>query len=114
AVPADGLRKRHGLQGPIDDAFLDSFVFVRPTGQPLNTAVGVWVTNELAHAAEHWRRQFRGDAPIKDDTAISDADIASQNLILWGDPQSNAVLGRIAGKLGVGWDATGVHTPAAN
>jgi dienelactone hydrolase len=113
-LPAEGLRKRHGLQGPIDDAFLDSFVFVRPTGQPLNAAVGAWVTNEMAHAVEHWRRQFRGDAPIKDDRAISDADLASQNLVLWGDPQSNAVLGRIAEKLGVRWDATGVHTPAAN
>ena len=27
-----GLEKRHGLQGPIDDAFLDSFIMVRPTG----------------------------------------------------------------------------------
>ena len=26
------LRKRHGLQGPIDDAFMDSFLMVRPTG----------------------------------------------------------------------------------
>ena len=26
-------RKRHGLQGPIDDAFMDSFVMVKPTGQ---------------------------------------------------------------------------------
>ena len=27
-----GLHKRHGLQGPVDDAFLYSFIFVRPTG----------------------------------------------------------------------------------
>ena len=37
------LRKHHGLQGPIDDAFIDSFVFVRPTGKPLNDTVGEWV-----------------------------------------------------------------------
>ena len=30
------LRKRHGLQGPIDDAFMDSFMMVRPTGPALN------------------------------------------------------------------------------
>jgi hypothetical protein len=34
-VEVAGLHKRHGLQGPIDDAFLDSFVFVSPTGTPL-------------------------------------------------------------------------------
>ena len=28
----DGLRKKHGLQGPIDDAFMERFLFVRPTG----------------------------------------------------------------------------------
>ncbi len=28
-----GLRKCPGLQGPIDDAFLDSFIIVRPTGK---------------------------------------------------------------------------------
>src|SRR5205814_2109989 len=27
----ESISKRHGLQGPIDDAFLDSFIIVRPT-----------------------------------------------------------------------------------
>jgi hypothetical protein len=31
-----GPRKRHGLQGPIDDAFMDGFVFVRPAGPGLH------------------------------------------------------------------------------
>ena len=34
--------KRHGLQGPIDDAFMSSFLFVRPTGTAANEAVGAW------------------------------------------------------------------------
>lgn len=112
-LPENSLRKRHGLQGPIDDAFMDSFVFVRPTRRPLNAVVGNWASNELAHAVEHWRRHYRGDVRIKDDTAITDADIAASHLVLWGDPQSNTQLARIADKLGVRWDAKGVHTPAA-
>jgi len=55
-----GLAKRHGLQGPIDDAFMDSFLVVRPTGKPLAERVGRWVQAELAHATNEWRRQFRG------------------------------------------------------
>lgn len=106
------LAKRPGMQGPIDDAFLDSFLMVRPTGTPLNDKVGKWATTEMAHASEHWRKQFRGDAPTKDDTAISDEDIASHNLVLWGDPQSNKVLARIAGQLPIKWDAQGVHVGA--
>jgi len=57
----------------------------------------------------HWRRQFRGDARVKEDAAISDADIAGSNLVLWGDPSSNQVLAKIAAKLPVRWDAEGVH-----
>jgi pimeloyl-ACP methyl ester carboxylesterase len=99
------LRKRHGLQGPIDDAFMERFLMVRPTGQGQNPNVGSWVTAEMAHATEHWRKQFRGDAPIKNDDAITDADIASSNLVLWGDPQSNKVLAKIAARLPITWTA---------
>jgi hypothetical protein len=99
------LRKRHGLQGPIDDAFLDSFLMVRPTGQPLNEKVGAWAAAEMKHAVEHWRKQFRGDARVKDDGDITDADIAAHNLVLWGDPSSNKVLAKIADKLPIRWGA---------
>ena len=34
------LRKRHGLQGPIDDAFMDSFLMVRPTATAAHDKVG--------------------------------------------------------------------------
>ncbi len=104
AVDAEHLRKRHDLQGPIDDAFMDAFVFVRPTGKPKSPRVGRWVDAESARAVEHWRKQFRGDARVKNDSAITDADIASANLVLWGDPASNAVLKRIADKLPIRWE----------
>lgn len=103
APQAGDLFKRHNLQGPIDDAFMDSFVMVRPTGQPLNAAVGQWAKTELAEAAFHWRRYFRGEARMKDDSAITDADLKSSNLILWGDPSSNKLLARIADKLPIQW-----------
>ena len=60
-----GLRKRHGLQGPIDDAFLDRFVIVRPTGKPLNEKAGAWCAAECEHAIDHWRKQFRGEAIVR-------------------------------------------------
>jgi len=101
--PSGAIAKRHGLQGPIDDAFLDRFLMVRPTGKPINALVGKFADNEMNHAVTHWRQQFRGEALIKDDKAITDADIAESNLVLWGDPSSNAVLARIAEKLPVKW-----------
>ena len=96
---AKGLAKRPGLQGPIDDAFMDSFLMVQPTGTPMSEALGAWTERERKFAAEQWRKQFRGDAPTKLDTAVTDEDIANNNLILWGDPKSNAVLAKIADRL---------------
>ena len=103
-LPDVKSRKRHGLQGPIDDAFMDSFVFVRPTGDEPQTAVKQWVRGELERAIREWRRQFRGEARVKDDSAINDADIAGANLVLWGTPRSNSVLKRIADKLPIRWE----------
>jgi len=102
------LAKRHNLQGPIDDAFMDSFLFVRPTGKPMNGSVGKWVDTELKDATFQWRRQFRGEPRVQDDTAITDADIAESNLILWGDPLSNKLLARIADKLPIRWTTEGI------
>jgi len=100
---AGKLAKKHGLQGPIDDAFMDTFLLVKPTKPGFSEKVDAWAKAELERAQFEWRRQFRGDAPTKDDAAISDADIAASNLVLWGDPQSNAILAKIADKLPIQW-----------
>jgi dienelactone hydrolase len=101
----DSLRKRHNLQGPIDDAFMDSFIFVRPTGTAANEAVGKWAEAELTRAIEHWRRHFRGDARVVNDVDLTDEMIQSSNIVLWGDPKSNSVLAKIADKLPIQWTA---------
>lgn len=82
---------------------------VRPTGKAMNAAVGEWAEKELAHAVTHWRKQFRGDAPVTDDTKLTDEQVKNANLVLWGDPQSNAVLAKIADRLPVKWTAEGVR-----
>ena len=107
AAPAACTRSTD-LQGPIDDAFMDSFVFVTPTGTPLGPAVAPWVAAEQKHAIAEWRRQFRGEAQVREDKDVTDADIAASNLVLWGDPGSNRILARIADRLPVKWTAEGI------
>jgi dienelactone hydrolase len=104
APASTGLRKTHGLQGPIDDAFMEPFLFVRPTGVSPHPAIEAWVRSELERAVREWRRQFRGDVRIKDDTAVSPADIANMNLVLWGDASSNGLIARIADKLPIRYE----------
>lgn len=98
-----GLRKIHGMQGPIDDAFLDRFVIVRPTGTALYDKNAAWTKAEMERAIREWRRQFRGDAIVKDDKDVTAEDITSSNLILWGDSSSNSLIAKTLGSLPMKW-----------
>lgn len=103
-----GPRKRHGLQGPIDDAFMDSFLFVLPDGSASREEVGRWVEAEADRAIARWRRQFRGDARVKRADEVTDEDVAGSNLVLWGDPASNSYLRSIADRLPIAWGADAI------
>lgn len=103
------LQKRHGLQGPIDDAFMDSFLVVRPTGTPLIPRAHEWALAALTRFTNEWRAQFRGDVRQKADTEVTEDDIARHHLILFGDPGSQRLLTRIAKQLPLRWDAKGVQ-----
>ncbi len=100
----DGFRKVHGLQGPIDDAFLDAFIFVKPTMKGLSPEVDKWVQAEFDHAVTHWRLQMRGDARVKLDTEITKEDMEDANVVFWGDPRSNDALIQVFDELPVSWN----------
>src|SRR5947199_918407 len=53
--------KKPGLQGPIDDAFMDRFIIVRPTVKSKWPAVDKWVHAEMGRAIKQWRSQIRGE-----------------------------------------------------
>lgn len=98
-----GLAKVHGLTGPVDDAFMDAFLFVTPSQKSPNAKVQSWVNSELPRATKEWRKTFRGDIPSKKDSDVKEADYANQNLVLWGDPQSNALIAKIVAQLPIEW-----------
>jgi dienelactone hydrolase len=91
----EGLHKRPQLQGPIDDAFYSKFIMVLPTGEAMSPALARWVKSESEAAIAGWRRIFRGKPYVKKDTEITEEDIRTANLVLWGDPRSNRLLARI-------------------
>ncbi len=111
---ATAAGKTHGLTGPIDDAFVDSFIFIRPTGKPLNDKIGAWTKSEMERAITEWRRVFRGDVRVKDDTALTADDVANANLILWGDPSSNTALAKLLARLPIKWTAQQLTLGALN
>lgn len=87
--------KRRGLQGPIDDAFTSPFVCVRGTGTPWSQAIGRWSTARLDQFRKDWSTWMRGDARVIDDSAVNAELIENANLVLFGDPGSNAILAKI-------------------
>ncbi len=101
-----GLAKVHGLQGPVDDAFMDSFLAVRPTGDAWNPVAQEYGKTMLTRLSADFSKWLRGDPRVKDDSAVSASDIADHNLILFGDPGSNSVLAKMIGKLPIKWTKT--------
>src|SRR5262249_40165121 len=95
--------KRPGLQGPIDDAFTAPFLCVRGTGKPWNPDVQAWADASLKRFAYEWHRYFRGELPVKDDTAVTEEDLRRCHLVLFGDPGSNAWIGRVLPQLPITW-----------
>ncbi len=112
AASESGLRKRHGLQGPIDDAFQDAFVFVRPTGKALLPVADAWARAEMERAIAQWRLVFRGEIRVVADTEVTPELMATHHLVLWGDPGSNLLLTKLLSskaanqtRLPLQWDA---------
>jgi len=98
-----GLQKRHDLQGPIDDAFMGAFVFVRPTGKSSRPQVDAWAKSEMELAVRKWKVNFRGEVTVVDDTAVTDDLMKARHVVLWGDAESNQVIARLADRLPVKW-----------
>jgi dienelactone hydrolase len=99
----DGLVKRPGLEGPIDDAFTGPFLVVAPSGKAWNESVQRAALARMEHFRQEFPKWLRADAPMKQDSKISDQDIANNNLILFGDPGSNSLIARVLDRLPLRW-----------
>lgn len=100
---ANDIRKRPGLQGPIDDAFTSSFLFVLPSRPCRHGVVQRFVDREVAFARDNWRRVMRGDDRVVMDKDLTADQIANHHLICFGDFNSNRYLSSIASQLPIQW-----------
>lgn len=97
-------RKRHDLQGPIDDAFMSPFVCVRGTGTPLVPAQKEWSDFVLKRFTNEFDRWMRGSVPVIDDKDLTDELALTKHVVLFGDPGSNSYLKKIVSQLPVKWN----------
>jgi len=103
------LAKRPGLQGPIDDAFLEPFLVVLPSGVSSSPAVQRWIDFEWRHFAARWQSVYRGSLRVKQDKDVEPSDLRQYHLIVWGEPETNLVLQRMAGQLPIRWSQQDVN-----
>jgi hypothetical protein len=96
------LRKKPGLQGPIDDAFMSPFVFVPPDASG-ESASEQWAVGEYEHASNEWVRHFRGEIVATKPSEISDEQLRDHNLILFGTPATNSLIAKIVSSLPLKW-----------
>ena len=95
--------KRPGLQGPIDDAFRDAFLCVRPTGKPESKDTGEFSRQMFEQFRGEFAKWMRGDVRVKDDREVTEDDIARYHLVLFGDRSSNRLIKRVAAILIRSW-----------
>ncbi len=84
---SNALWKRHGLSGPIDDAFMESFLCVGDTGQ----------------FGKDFAKWMRGDVRTKKAGDVTKEDMTTSNLVLFGEPSTNPLIAKIASKLPITW-----------
>jgi len=116
------------VQGPIDDAFMDTFVFVpsiEAIGQAAPNATENWTRSEYRHATSQWKRHFRGDIVTRSaetiakilqnslDKEASQTELRSQQLdcnwILFGTPESNPAIGQLASQFPIQWSKDNIR-----
>lgn len=89
------LKKRPGLQGPIDDAFTSRFVCVIGNGKSLSDLAQRWSDATLANFASEFSQWMRGDIKVIKESEVTPEIIQSSNLIFFGDPDSNGLIKRL-------------------
>ncbi|MFK7817853.1 MAG: prolyl oligopeptidase family serine peptidase [Planctomycetaceae bacterium] len=97
------LHKREGLQGPIDDAFTQSFICVKPTGKPQSPNLHNWSIWTMNRFASEWNKWMRGELPAITDKQLTAKMIRDKNLVLFGDPSSNSIIAKVLADLPIDW-----------
>lgn len=95
-------RKTPGLQGPIDDAYMEPFSVVGSMLTASKSPLDRWCEFEQKHFLERWRMLMRGDVSVQ---AGAHPD---KHQILWGTPSTNSAIAQILPRLPLKWTATTV------
>jgi hypothetical protein len=117
AIPAG--EKRTGASGPVGDLFYAPHRFVfGSSGDGQEAFLLDWLSQHVPsyfkkHNGGVHRGVFEGESwhelPVRKDTELTDEELESCNIVLYGSPDSNGVLRRFRDMIPVGLGATGIE-----
>ncbi len=90
------LEKKGSGSGPIDIAFMDSFVVVRPSAEPWHKGIADHTGVVESQFAALWDKHMRGKLPVGKYDNESTA-------VLFGDPASNPEIAKVLPGLPIQW-----------
>ena len=99
-----GVEKSHGLQGPIDDAFMDSFLCVKPAGAA-SDAVTQFALRRLDEFAADFPKYMRGDVPVKTVSDVNATDQRNASIVAFGTPETNPLIAHALKNAPIHWNA---------
>lgn len=100
------LVKAPGLSGPITDAYYDRMIHVYGTGVAEDTEALRDAAERAAKGWPLWAWDIRQE--VLADTEVTEAHLRDANIVLYATPGSNALLARMAKRLPIQVDASGV------
>ncbi|HEY6331822.1 MAG TPA: prolyl oligopeptidase family serine peptidase [Blastocatellia bacterium] len=108
--PDAGFNKTHDLFGPVADAFNKPFLFIIGTGGqgPPAAETNSAATEAARVLARDWMLRANGIVNIKNDSDVTNDEIQSRNLVLFGNADTNSIIGRINGQLPIKFAAGGI------
>jgi len=104
----DKKLRKHGkvffannLQGSIDDAFMDKFKVIAPVAVGWYLPCDTYSSTSRERFIREWDKYFRGKLQVCDPVMIEKK--PDENLILFGDPESNPLIAKVLPKLPIIW-----------
>jgi hypothetical protein len=110
AQDATPLKKTARLYGPVSDAFNTPFLFViGTTGREPRMIALQDASRRAAQAlAREWMSRANGIARIKRDIDVTPEDIATYNLVLFGNPRVNSLIAQVNDRLPLRFKGEGI------
>ena len=109
-LPNEPLKKTETIYGPAADAFTRPFIFIVGTrAKNGNDAKMILASRRAAQfQRREWMVRADGRVEIKLDSEVTPQDIATYNLVLFGNSTVNSLIARINGRVPVNFSGQGI------